>query len=366
MVTRWPASPRSRGWTRKEVEGGGRRGASPRSRGWTPDSLTPPATPGGFPALAGMDLLAAEPRRARHGLPRARGDGPSVGTRRRSTTLASPRSRGWTRLPRRGRSDRDGFPALAGMDLLLHLHDCPAYRLPRARGDGPAAKTALSCVETASPRSRGWTLLERVRTRLVEGFPALAGMDRRGRRYSPPPRRLPRARGDGPFASPPSRSGHRASPRSRGWTPQSGPALPRRIGFPALAGMDLPRLYCAVMRYRLPRARGDGPNRRLVVTMPLPASPRSRGWTRHALGGGRRREGFPALAGMDRARWRRSASSSRLPRARGDGPVVLRLRGPVTPASPRSRGWTLVRVVVRRPPPGFPALAGMDLGRRCA
>ena len=305
MVTRWPASPRSRGWTRKEVEGGGRRGASPRSRGWT---------------------LRRHEAAQHHA----------------------------------------GFPALAGMDLLLHLHDCPAYRLPRARGDGPAAKTALSCVETASPRSRGWTLLERVRTRLVEGFPALAGMDRRGRRYSPPPRRLPRARGDGPFASPPSRSGHRASPRSRGWTPQSGPALPRRIGFPALAGMDPAPSAEYRSQYGLPRARGDGPNRRLVVTMPLPASPRSRGWTRHALGGGRRREGFPALAGMDRARWRRSASSSRLPRARGDGPVVLRLRGPVTPASPRSRGWTLVRVVVRRPPPGFPALAGMDLGRRCA
>ena len=212
---------------------------------------------------------------------------------------ASPRSRGWTRLASGGGDSVKGFPALAGMDPWW----CSAARstpgLPRARGDGPSDRRCASVPPAASPRSRGWTRMDhRVRV-LVRGFPALAGMD------------------------------------------------PRSAGAPA-------------SRRRLPRARGDGPAFARLVTIPIRASPRSRGWTQrvHLRRGIHR--GFPALAGMDRARRSGRYAAAWLPRARGDGPVPVDARRGRLRASPRSRGWTVTTGVMAGRDHGFPALAGMN------
>ena len=71
------------------------------------------------------------------------------------------------------------------------------------------------------------------------------------------------------------------------------------IGFPALAGMDPVEAIYRLRDERIPRARGDGPgDHSLGVPFPLD-SPRSRGWTLPRADGGERRDGFPALAGMD-------------------------------------------------------------------
>ena len=72
----------------------------------------------------------------------------------------------------------------------------------------------------------------------------------------------------------------------------------------------------------IPRARGDGPGVAYSVQVRAEDSPRSRGWTLGRDLRGRARLGFPALAGMDLRQDRSIAAPCRIPRARGDGPVV--------------------------------------------
>ena len=357
----WEASPRSRGWT-STSPGSGRRGpgfpalagmdpavracggstpglprargdgpvamstplpfvpASPRSRGWTRDRRAPSPSSGGFPALAGMDL--SPPRRpfAPTRLPRARGDGPETARATFLAYAASPRSRGWTLRPGGAGSARRGFPALAGMDLALLTPPTCFAGLPRARGDGPSTVRFTAITVRASPRSRGWTRHHRLDGLDRHGFPALAGMDPIRSQDLSGGRGLPRARGDGPRDPHYRVTFRRASPRSRGWTPEVLPRPDDSDGFPALAGMDLKRGGDAVAQVGLPRARGDGPCSLARRGSSMSASPRSRGWTRQHGAGGRRRGGFPALAGMDLARAAPPASPGGLPRARGDGP----------------------------------------------
>ena len=279
-------------------------------------------------------------------LPRARGDGPCQGTSMLIVRPASPRSRGWTRSGPASRCARRGFPALAGMDPHASWGGGSRPRLPRARGDGPALPAVIPGIGWASPRSRGWTrgagggALPRL------GFPALAGMDPGSGRGGLLMTRLPRARGDGPASGSDAPEREVASPRSRGWTHASLRAADAAPGFPALAGMDPSAPRTRRCWSRLPRARGDGPStRRPVIELPA-ASPRSRGWTRHALdrsaaaavawtasprsrgwtrlarAGGRMALGFPALAGMDPCTTAPAGSHPGLPRARGDGPVL--------------------------------------------
>ena len=322
-----PASPRSRGWTRafarlhcRESDSA----ASPRSRGWTRARKLarsrPPAP--GLPRARGDGPQPALPGTmpAAAWLPRARGDGPGSWDSRKSRRSASPRSRGWTLLVEDALARRRGFPALAGMDP---CPDCPSVqqsRLPRARGDGPVLGFVHAITGVASPRSRGWTRQRPERHRRGPGFPALAGMDRVRRADRRFVGGLPRARGDGPPLHATYTPPTAASPRSRGWTCPSRPRRTPSGGFPALAGMDPScRAGCGPRRW-LPRARGDGPGTAGSGTGAASASPRSRGWTRSPCPPNHTNPGFPALAGMDPPLRPRSPCRGRLPRARGDGP----------------------------------------------
>ena len=94
----------------------------------------------------------------------------------------------------------------------------PTYS-PRIRGDGPAARAALTEQELFSPYSRGWSR----RGWFVAGIPLIlpvfAGMVPR---YSPvpvQPRYSPRIRGDGPLAYNAPAGAGGFSPYSRGWSP---------------------------------------------------------------------------------------------------------------------------------------------------
>ncbi len=174
------------------------------------------------------------------------------------------------------------------------------------------------------------------------------------------PNRLPRARGDGPH---PERLGlprMMAPPRSRGWTRHRAPRWRGVSGSPALAGMD-PSLWSA-MRFstRLPRARGDGPFDTSTSVRTYSAPPRSRGWTASSRRLPSSISGSPALAGMDPFRSLMLLKKLRLPRARGDGPRVGQLVGDHPRAPPRSRGWTPDPRSTDRSGAGSPALAGMD------
>ena len=173
---------------------------------------------------------------------------------------------------------------------------------------------------------------------------------------------LPRARGDGPD---PSDCRHRrtsASPRTRGWTPAVPDARPTEGGFPAHAGMDPIRTGMSTSPTRLPRARGDGPLCFKLCYVHAQASPRTRGWTPLRKRRARSARGFPAHAGMDPTLPGKRRPLPWLPRARGDGPELTAIYLLEAGASPRTRGWTIL-VARRRPRArGFPAHAGMDPG----
>ena len=116
--------------------------ASPRGRGWTRPSYSLWCGVGGFPAWAGMDPGTPGTDTAQQRLPRVGGDGPPAVPCPWRVPRASPRGRGWTRSSRTARSQREGFPAWAGMDPPSALGRQAGHRLPRVGGDGPVAVTA--------------------------------------------------------------------------------------------------------------------------------------------------------------------------------------------------------------------------------
>ncbi len=376
------APPRTRGWTPRPVHGqpgdrgspahagmdpsrrsGGRCGRGlPRARGDGPldagavtaDKLAPPRTRGwtegeplligelhGSPAHAGMDRWASASSADTPGLPRARGDGPRGDRRSGLQPVAPPRTRGWTRRVEPPDDPRRGSPAHAGMDPGLLEVMADAWRLPRARGDGPEAVSPPRSAMTAPPRTRGWTVPFQRRHGRNCGSPAHAGMDPRPRRRSCAAPRLPRARGDGPSAVTSPISVFMAPPRTRGWTAHGTAAGQGVYGSPAHAGMDRWRSPGWFPVPWLPRARGDGPASRATPCSPAGAPPRTRGWTAHRAGQPPAGAGSPAHAGMDRPSPRPRPSSRWLPRARGDGPCCSSTPGRRSGAPPRTRGWTL-------------------------
>ena len=70
-------------------------------------------------------------------LPRTRGDGPRRIVVGAVVHEASPHTRGWTPYLQREATALEGFPAHAGMDLLAWRCRTSLRRLPRTRGDGP-------------------------------------------------------------------------------------------------------------------------------------------------------------------------------------------------------------------------------------
>ena len=195
-------------------------------------------------------------------------------------------------------------------------------RLPRSRGDGPTPSAFLVDLLEAAPLTRGWTQtpVSVVQCRL--GCPAHAGMD--------PPTlsrrrgicRLPRSRGDGPQRAPVQRGARGAAPLTRGWTRLRESRHDASTGCPAHAGMDPPHTGSGGRVPRLPRSRGDGPAWIEDRGEHSAAAPLTRGWTPvPALHLGRT-HGCPAHAGMDRASSRATPRVARLPRSRGDGPTT--------------------------------------------
>ena len=334
--------------------------ASPHTRGWTRCRQEQRARRHGFPAHAGMDPGGHRATRGHHGLPRTRGDGPSVRRRAMASTPASPHTRGWTRGDHPRAEDRVGFPAHAGMDPGRRQPDGVRKWLPRTRGDGPWSGRSRVRHRAASPHTRGWTRAPHRARRPRSGFPAHAGMDPTAARPLCTTRRLPRTRGDGPRLRHVQTAQAAASPHTRGWTVYIALHVNRKVGFPAHAGMDPRRSTRSSGRSGLPRTRGDGPASEAQVHREAAASPHTRGWTPLDLGAGTLRSGFPAHAGMDRWPPRRATRTPGLPRTRGDGPPPCMRTVTTVGASPHTRGWTVGRQDQLPNAAGFPAHAGMD------
>ena len=138
--------------------------------------------------------------------------------------------------------------------------------------------------------------------------------------------------------------------------------MPVLEGFPAHAGMDPVDVACPDLHYfGFPRPRGDGPLLLVGVLIASLVSPPTRGWTLRRRRDGLLVRGFPAHAGMDRARRGVQRCRQRFPRPRGDGPAPCRASSVHRSVSPPTRGWTPVRSVLPTDLRGFPAHAGMDL-----
>ena len=294
--------------------------ASPHTRGWTRPHRTAEPRGIGFPAHAGMDPARARWLRICYRLPRTRGDGPCQPCRQAPADPASPHTRGWTLEPISHDTARFGFPAHAGMDPALNLPSRDERGLPRTRGDGPHTLNAVDARSPASPHTRGWTPGVRLLRDRARGFPAHAGMDPDQGWTDRRRDRLPRTRGDGPAAVRARCAPFQASPHTRGWTPMPQRARPRMRGFPAHAGMDPIVPPSGRYRYRLPRTRGDGPSIEGDEMKVTRASPHTRGWTQSRRIALSPVGGFPAHAGMDPIFLARACAPAGLPRTRGDGP----------------------------------------------
>ena len=118
--------PRARGWTSCTEDGGDRRIASPAS--------------------AGMDLMSRRLRPATVGLPRERGDGPPAGFGIIAAPSPPPRARGWTPILAQGPGLDEASPASAGMDPSQGRSLIGRPGLPRERGDGPSMTSAFTTV----------------------------------------------------------------------------------------------------------------------------------------------------------------------------------------------------------------------------
>src|SRR5699024_8350484 len=89
-------------------------------------------------------------------------------------------------------------PAHAGMDRPMSDETEDVTGEPRARGDGPTSQVIGRPQWVRAPRTRGWTGVGAPPDRLIDESPAHAGMDHHRTNNGRPPRREPRARGDGP------------------------------------------------------------------------------------------------------------------------------------------------------------------------
>ena len=86
--------------------------------------------------------------------------------------------------------------------------------------------------------------------------------------------------------------------------------------------------------------RGDRPSCAATSRAQNTASPHARGSTLGDLEESKNRTGFPACAGIDLQPQKDGVSTQRLPRMRGDRPVVVQLGRPDAEASPHARGST--------------------------
>ena len=174
---------------------------------------------------------------------------------------APPHTRGSTCKIRLMNNARRGSPAHAGIDLAFFLSASALAWLPRTRGDRPPEARRRADHLPAPPHTRGSTFI--LVHDFVQGWgsPAHAGIDPPPA-PSPSPRiGLPRTRGDRPHLTRLLRASGLAPPHTRGSTCQPPWAAACPAGSPAHAGIDPISASLSRSSNRLPRTRGDRPQR---------------------------------------------------------------------------------------------------------
>ncbi len=334
--------------------------AAPHARGSTLKIPVVVAAQIGCPACAGIDPSISSTPTCAPRLPRMRGDRPWPALASGGSIVAAPHARGST--PRRLTVSQldGGCPACAGIDPARAVRRRGSSRLPRMRGDRPFAASVRAARPPAAPHARGSTQGSRPHRRDPPGCPACAGIDPRASARPSRRPRLPRMRGDRPECGVVGQIRTQAAPHARGSTHRDGAGRDRERGCPACAGIDPSSARGSRQARRLPRMRGDRPIAGSVAIVLTPAAPHARGSTFSGESSLHRRVGCPACAGIDPKSSERSPTGSRLPRMRGDRPRLGRGRAGRGWAAPHARGSTPDRVIHQPIVAGCPACAGID------
>ena len=233
---------------------------------------------------------------------------------------APPHTRGSTHPEVHDRTARRGSPAHAGIDPILPSQQAYRVRLPRTRGDRPGFDRIVQDHHVAPPHTRGSTPGTVDLDLEPVGSPAHAGIDHTEWKISSCRFRLPRTRGDRPHGSTCLGNQKLAPPHTRGSTRRGYAVAAQERGSPAHAGINLSPPSCLPVDDRLPRTRGDRPLLALIAQRELPAPPHTRGSTSCTIGSTRTGSGSPAHAGIDRWMLAENEYFDRLPRTRGDRP----------------------------------------------
>ncbi len=260
----------------------------------------------------------------------------------------------------RHRRTKSGYPACAGIDLLMSFGWRAMERLPRMRGDRPARTSDSACAGVATPHARGSTFQGPATGFLQYGYPACAGIDPCGRRSRRRSIRLPRMRGDRPFEGDWTQAANAATPHARGSTCRGASGIRRAPGYPACAGIDHSPTRTARRRSWLPRMRGDRPRHAVTYLASHWATPHARGSTlgvRRVAGHG---QGYPACAGIDPYEPVTKGEMDRLQRMRGDRPLSAARSMDRFEATPHARGSTPLQHRAHLQGNGYPACAGID------
>jgi len=151
-----------------------------------------------------------------------------------------------------------------------------------------------------------------------------------------------------------------APPHTRGSTRAWSDAEHAAFGSPAHAGIDPCASTWARAAPRLPRTRGDRPIIGAVSSWVETAPPHTRGSTLDLAIAEEKKEGSPAHAGIDRCQHRFQQKSHWLPRTRGDRPERCKTFFKVSAAPPHTRGSTRRSSANIVRSYGSPAHAGID------
>ena len=172
----------------------------------------------GYPACAGIDLSPGLNIDSLKRLPRMRGDRPGMAPKGTSTLSATPHARGSTPVGPNKVTILPGYPACAGIDLWPAIVYDMSEWLPRMRGDRPSQEWVLGSLGKATPHARGSTCRMLDRLWGGPGYPACAGIDLLIRKGYFPEKRLPRMRGDRPRVKSKWLPLREATPHARGST----------------------------------------------------------------------------------------------------------------------------------------------------
>jgi len=273
----------------------------------------------------------------------------------------TPHARGSTRTVQRPREFLLVYPACAGIDPWTFSSPYFTLCLPRMRGDRPRPFGLSASCATFTPHARGSTLLEKQFLSHEVVYPACAGIDLCGKDFLDIFLRLPRMRGDRPQTETTVPSQSQFTPHARGSTYRKFVHLSTFSVYPACAGIDLYVIHSPSIIICLPRMRGDRPKIPILFNEATGFTPHARGSTCMECRSRRTGPVYPACAGIDPVSCFGREVNSRLPRMRGDRPLLMYFFPDFIMFTPHARGSTLRDEKAQELGLVYPACAGIDL-----